>query len=124
VLATNGEVWLGGGTSAAAPWWGGVWALATAMANRNRSGSRKPLGPAAPALYHIARETSCFHDITVGSNTCPWSSLWEGSTCDCTNCTGFEASAGWDPVTGLGTPNVSCILDYVANHLTTNLSQR
>jgi tripeptidyl-peptidase-1 len=110
VLLTNGMSWLGGGTSASAPFWGGVWALANEV---SKAKSGKPLGPASPLLYHIARTTSCFHDVTEGNNNCPFGPRWEGNTCNCTTCYGFDAAAGWDPVTGLGTPNVSCILDFV-----------
>ena len=110
VLVTNGAVWLGGGTSAAAPWWGGVWALATAMA---KAKTGKPLGPASPLLYHLARTTSCFRDVVEGDNKCPWGPRWEGQVCNCSTCHGFEATVGWDPVTGLGTPNVTCILEEI-----------
>ena len=32
---------------------------------------------------------------------------------DCATCDGFRAAQGWDPVSGLGTPNVPCMLQYV-----------
>ncbi len=48
VVFTNGEAWLGGGTSAAAPWWAGVWALAT---RESLQATGRPLGPAGPFLY-------------------------------------------------------------------------
>eukprot|EP00037_Helgoeca_nana_P035542 m.425642 g.425642 ORF g.425642 m.425642 type:complete len:658 (+) comp53615_c0_seq1:69-2042(+) len=112
VILSNGEVWNGGGTSAAAPFWAGVWALATAV---SQTTCGKPLGPANPLLYAIAKQQPhCFFDVIDGDNKCPWSVLWEGNHCDCTDCDGFEADRGWDPVTGLGSPNVSCILEAVA----------
>jgi tripeptidyl-peptidase-1 len=109
-LITNGAAWLGGGTSAAAPTWGAVWALATAVSLKH---SGQPLGPASPLLYNLAATTTCFHDITQGDNRCPFSVAWQGHSCDCESCDGFVASTGWDPVTGLGTPNVSCLLEAV-----------
>lgn len=110
-IYTNGEAWLGGGTSAAAPWWAGVWALATSISLQTTG---KPLGPANPLLYHLASsQPACFHDIQVGNNKCPFGPLWQGKSCNCSSCEGFETAKGWDPVTGLGTPNVSCILDAV-----------
>lgn len=112
IIVTNGEVWEGGGTSGAAPFWAGVWALATAVSRRTTG---RPLGPANPLLYRMAVDRpECFHDVTVGDNRCPWNVHWEGNSCDCAQCDGFEAAIGWDPVTGLGSPNVTCILDYVA----------
>ena len=94
-MFTNGQAWLGGGTSSAAPWWGGVWATATEL---SLSLSGKPLGPAGPLIYHIANSTNCFRDVTAGSNRCPFGPKWEGQYCNCTDCHGFEASKGWDPV--------------------------
>ena len=46
-----------------------------------------------------------FKDITVGINNCT------SQTC-CQY--GYGASVGWDPVTGLGTPNYLQILKYVS----------
>lgn len=43
-----------------------------------------------------------FHDITTGNNP------------GC-NTNGFSASEGWDPVTGLGTPNYPALLDVFMN---------
>jgi hypothetical protein len=112
-IVTNGTAWAGGGTSAVAPLWGGVWALATKL---SRELTGKPLGPANPFLYHLAATNpSCFHDVTQGDNKCPFGALWQGNSCNCSSCQGFEAAPGWDPVTGLGTPNVSCILEAVRN---------
>jgi subtilase family serine protease len=81
-----------GGTSLATPQWAGLVALA---AQANGGG----LGLINPALYAIganpARYASDFFDITVGNNqTDP-------------SVPGFSASTGWDPVTGLGTPNAA-----------------
>jgi tripeptidyl-peptidase-1 len=51
---------------------------------------KSPLGFLNPWLYSTA--ASALNDITSGSNP------------GC-NTNGFPAKAGWDPVTGLGTPN-------------------
>jgi len=46
-----------------------------------------------PALYQIQAQTpGAFIDITTGHNA---------NGC----CTGFTATKGWDPITGLGAPN-------------------
>lgn len=47
-----------------------------------------------------------FTDVNVGNNKCT-----EGSCCKY----GYGASNGWDPVTGLGTPNYLQMLDYIRN---------
>ncbi len=79
-----------GGTSAAAP----QWAAVDAIANQ-ADGS---LGFLTPRLYQVsasaAAYASSFHDIKTGNNT------FNGVT-------GYPAGAGWDPATGLGTPNVA-----------------
>ena len=74
-----------GGTSAAAP----QWAALDALANQ----ADGPLGFLTPRLYQLAG-TSAFHDISAGSNT------WGGVT-------GYPAAPGWDAATGLGTPDAA-----------------
>lgn len=60
------------------------------------------LGFANPLLYHIAKmEPSAFRDITVGNNKCSS----QGFCCEA----GFEATVGFDPATGLGSPNYSVL---------------
>lgn len=87
-----------GGTSAAAPMWAALIAIANQMAGH-------PLGFINPAIYQIgtsARYQQDFHDITSGNN-----SIGE--------VIGFNAIAGWDPVTGFGTPNaVNLLPDLIA----------
>jgi tripeptidyl-peptidase-1 len=48
-----------------------------------------------------------FIDITVGNNRC--------TEMTCQGCQGFECSKGWDPITGLGSPNYPAMLDYIMN---------
>ena len=78
-----------GGTSAGAPQWAGLFAIA----NQERAGVGKPTLngrlQVLPALYGMA--TNVFHDVTVGSN-------------------GYSARAGYDLVTGLGTPIANRII--------------
>jgi len=57
------------------------------------SAGRRPLGFLNPWLYANPR---AFNDITSGSNP------------SCDN-TGFNATTGWDPVTGLGTPKFAAL---------------
>ncbi|MEA2355066.1 MAG: hypothetical protein QOD61_1195 [Solirubrobacteraceae bacterium] len=82
-----------GGTSLSAPQWGGMIALADQV-NAGRG-----LGLVNPAVYKIAadpgRYASDFYDVTVGNNQADPS------------VPGFPATPGWDPVTGVGTPDAA-----------------
>jgi subtilase family serine protease len=85
-----------GGTSFAAPMWAGYMALVNqqAIANGNPA-----LGFVNPALYNIGVGSSYstdFHDITSGTNG------------------GFKAVAGYDLVTGWGSPNGANLINALA----------
>ncbi|EEH19227.2 hypothetical protein PABG_01546 [Paracoccidioides brasiliensis Pb03] len=82
----NGEAHLQDGTSASAPTVAAIIALVNDALLEN---SRPPLGFLNPWIYSEARHA--FTDVTWGSNR------------GC-NSSGFPASRGWDPATGLGTP--------------------
>jgi kumamolisin len=69
-----------GGTSAAAPLWAGLIALL------NQSLSTR-LGFVNPLLYQLPASSEAFRDITEGNNG------------------DYQAGPGWDPCTGLGSPN-------------------
>lgn len=88
-----------GGTSLATPEWAGLIAIAAQIKGHG-------LGPINPALYEIAsdpsRYTADFHDVTVGNNQAN------------PDIAGFSASPGWDPTTGLGTPNAAHLLPDLA----------
>ena len=80
-----------GGTSASSPMWAGLAAIGDQEAG-------EPLGFLDPALYEVAGSASyklAFHDITSGWN-------------------GYFAGPGWDPVTGLGSPNGAVLLPLLA----------
>ncbi len=99
-----GEELIGaGGTSAAAPFWAGLIALADQKAGH-------ALGFVNPAIYRIAQSPmyhKAFHDITTGNNTV---------TLNGTTITGYQAGAGWDPVTGWGTPNAQVLIPLLARY--------
>lgn len=91
------EEFVGNGTSAGSPLWAGLTAIASQMAGH-------PLGYLNPALYKIAGGPNYardFHDMTVGNN-----SVSTGGV----NVPGYNAAPGWDPMTGLGTPNAQYLL--------------
>jgi subtilase family serine protease len=76
-----------------------------------------PLGYLNPALYKIASDpakyAADFHDITIGNNTYPFPPNVDanGNAIQA----GFQASTGWDPVTGLGTPDANNLIpDLIA----------
>jgi len=81
-----------GGTSSGSPQFAAIVAIADQM-------NGGPLGYINPGLYRIgsvpARYANDFYDVTTGKNqTDP-------------TIAGYPATTGWDPVTGLGTPNAA-----------------
>jgi subtilase family serine protease len=97
----DGEVRAATGTSSSTPLWAGVIALADQEAGH-------PLGFVNPALYAIARGPAyhqAFHDVTTGDN----SILWPTGVF-----TGYTAGPGWDPVTGLGSPDAQYLVPLLA----------
>lgn len=81
------------GMSASTPTFGAILSLINAA---RLDAGKKPVGFVNPALY---ANPDMFNDITSGSNK------------GC-GTLGFDAVEGWDPVTGLGTPNFPEMLDY------------
>ncbi|KAJ5112796.1 hypothetical protein N7532_000841 [Penicillium argentinense] len=85
-----------GGTSASAP----VFAAILTRINEERlAAGKSTVGFVNPVLYE---HPEAFFDVTSGNNP----------GCD-TN--GFDAAEGWDPVTGLGTPNYPALLEVFMN---------
>jgi subtilase family serine protease len=89
-----------GGTSAAAPQWAGL--LAIANASRAASNPIKAPLPAGPGvLYDVAKANpSIYNDIT------------SGATGTCNHC---SAGPGYDYVTGLGTPKAFQLIQALVN---------
>lgn len=88
-VLVDGQSQVIGGTSAVAP----LWAALLARFNQSLG---KPLGDVHPALYDIGDGNGAFHDITSGNN---------GS---------YSAGPGWDPCSGLGSPNGQSLLTALA----------
>jgi subtilase family serine protease len=86
--------WIFGGTSAGSPQWAALTADADQMAGTD-------LGNINQHLYQFGE--SPFHDIVKGNNDV---AELGGA--------GFNAAIGWDPVTGLGTPNAALLLPALA----------
>jgi subtilase family serine protease len=98
--ALGSSIWfVVGGTSAGSPQWAGIIALANQLAGH-------PLGFINPAIYKVAQSSNYkkdFHDITMGNNQLVGTPV------------GFDATKGYDPASGWGTPNVANLLpDLVA----------
>ena len=86
----NGNSMTADGTSGSTP----IFASVVALVNDALiAAGKSPLGFLNPFLY---ANPHAFNDITSGSNP------------GC-NTSGFEAGKGWDPVTGLGTPNFAAL---------------
>ncbi|KAJ7064080.1 family S53 protease-like protein [Mycena amicta] len=95
-IAWMNGFWLVHGTSCSSP----IFASMIALLNDRLIAAGKPvLGFLNPFLYSPAGRAA-FTDITTGNNP--------GCGTD-----GFEASTGWDPITGLGTPNFDRLLAAV-----------
>ena len=91
LIFTGGAPTLIGGTSAATPAFA---AILTRINEERLAIGKKTIGFVNPVLY---AHPEVLHDITVGNNS--------GCGTD-----GFYAQKGWDPVTGLGTPNYPAML--------------
>lgn len=89
-----------GGTSAGAPQWGALIAIANqgrvAAHGTTLDGATGTL-PAIYSLYNANDYTNNFHDVTFGR-----SSWWYG------------AHQGWDAVTGLGTPKAGALVGFLS----------
>ncbi len=86
-IVIQSSVTVEGGSSLSSPMWAGI------AADADTYGGQQ-LGFLNPSLYDIARSPSgstAFHDVTKGWN-------------------GYNATKGWDPVTGLGSPNALVLL--------------
>ena len=102
VVVVAGKKGLSGGTSMSAP----IVAAMLNLVNEERlKAGKSVIGFVNPTLY---KNPQIFNDITVGdqSKGSPHGTVWPS---DCGN-TGFSAVSGWDPVTGLGTPNYPSLL--------------
>ena len=95
-IVINGKVGGASGTSASCPAFAGVLSL---LNSARLAKGQSTLGWANPLLYH-AQGKGGFQDVVEGNNK-------HGK------CVGFNATAGWDPMTGLGTPNWPGLLGAV-----------
>jgi subtilase family serine protease len=95
----GGGWFLVGGTSCSSPQFAGLVAIADQIAGHG-------LGLINPTLYQLAsgpNYSTYFYDVTTGNNQAD------------PDVTGYPASVGWDPVTGLGTPNAATLVPALAS---------
>eukprot|EP01104_Vermistella_antarctica_P020740 TRINITY_DN900_c0_g1_i1.p1 TRINITY_DN900_c0_g1~~TRINITY_DN900_c0_g1_i1.p1 ORF type:complete len:577 (+),score=180.90 TRINITY_DN900_c0_g1_i1:23-1732(+) len=93
-IIDGGSVTTIGGTSAASPTFSGIISLLNGV--RLSSGGAS-LGFLNPWLYQsAAKEPTAFFDVVRGNNVV---------SCGTSEHLGFQCTAGWDPASGLGTPN-------------------
>jgi tripeptidyl-peptidase-1 len=99
-VINGGSVISVGGTSASAPSFSGVMSL---LNDQLLNEGKPTLGYLNPWIYQTASATpGAFFDVTVGDNI---NSLCCKSGAE----SGFECATGWDPVTGVGTPNFAVL---------------
>ena len=87
-IRVDGETIVIGGTSAVAPLWAGLIAVANAQ-NKTSAGFLNP-------VIYVANAKSGFRDITEGNNGA------------------FSARPGWDACTGLGSPRLPALLGLLS----------
>ena len=111
-VSVDGHDTVAGGTSAVAPLWAALIALAnqklgqlSVSRSEITSASARPIAPvSAQPITRVGfvnatlyAHPEAFNDVTSGNNR------------------GFEARAGWDPVTGLGTPKGAAVVDALGS---------
>ena len=91
-----------GGTSAGAPQWAALIAIADQGRQLNQLGTLDGASQTLPMLYDLAGTplyNQAFHDITTGTN---------GT---------FSAGPGYDEASGLGTPQANVLVQYLAGNI-------
>ncbi len=94
-VLVDGNQFAIGGTSAVAPLWSGLVAIANHTLGHQ-------MGFLNPVLYSLSSQAHAFHDITSGNND--------------PNGVGdiYPAGPGWDPCTGLGSPNGGSLIQALS----------
>ena len=109
-VVDNGGLVAIDGTSCSAP----LFATILSLLNKHQVSRNKPrVGFVNPMLYMMYYENDdCFDDIVEGNTWCT-----EQTCCDLNERNGsdfgFKAKAGYDPVYGLGTPNVGKMKEWL-----------
>ena len=98
------------GTSCSSP----VFAAIVSLLNDHQvSKGKSKLGYINPLLYKMyGDDPSIFNDIVAGNNYCTEYSCCDKRKDDGSDY-GYLSAEGWDPVTGLGTPNVGKMIEWL-----------
>ena len=88
-IRADGDDFALGGTSAVAP----LWAALIARINQKLGGR---VGFINPQIYSLKSDSGAFNDVTGGDNRCSFKKFRN---------VGYDAGTGWDPCSGLGSPN-------------------
>jgi kumamolisin len=114
-LVVNGQ-WIGyaGGTSMAAP----IWATIIAIANaRRQADGQAPVGFVNPLIYYLGAtlpdtgKYAALRGITNGNSDIEFRVVSGQGRSEHHTLAGYCAKPQWDPVTGLGVPNVKNLTD-------------
>lgn len=96
-----------GGTSASAPFFASLISL---ISTTRMSKGLPPLGFLNPWIYQVGQKG--FNDIVDGGSTgCSGEDIYSGLPTPFVPYASWNATSGWDPVTGMGTPNFKQLLD-------------
>jgi tripeptidyl-peptidase-1 len=102
LIAIDGQLEQVDGTSCSSPLWAAIISLFNDLRLDN---GKSPVGFVNPLIYTIAAKVpTAFNDLSVGDNKC---------TESCCATIGYVSGKGWDPVTGLGTPNFAPMISYI-----------
>jgi subtilase family serine protease len=111
--AVVGGQWIdyAGGASIAAP----IWAAIIARANQARRAAGLPrVGFVNPLLYQLQNATPApFRQITIGAADVAMTVVNRHGQAVTYDLPGYECRDGWDPVTGLGVPNVTNLIEHL-----------
>ncbi len=99
LVVEGGNLYVIGGTSASAPSFAGIMALVNQKTASAQGNPNPTLYQLAALEANHATAHSYFHDITSGSNSVP-------------GAVGFNAAAGYDLATGLGTVNANDLVNF------------
>lgn len=91
------SLYIFGGTSAGSPQWSGIIADTDQLAHRDVG----LINPSLYLWYHTPLYARAFHDVITGNNDVPGVGR-------------YDAGHGWDPVTGLGTPQANNLAQLLA----------
>jgi uncharacterized protein (TIGR03437 family) len=104
LIVSGGVTYRIGGTSASSPAFAGILALLNQHLTAQGVLSKPGLGNINPTLYRLAiASPDIFHDVTAGNNKVPCA---QGSPRCVDGLVGYDAGAGFDLATGLGSVDV------------------